>query len=226
MMAHTADIVPFIPLSEQLGNGDSPTSMALRRVTTVAEADEANERQAAIESADRHITREYPAVAALLEENGRDQARQHPEHKPLLAAAETTLVRDDGLGAHRTAPIESTTREIVDSGPAELPWLAAEIVVSDYRSQAYGRRTQLWLHNNCDTAELTVAEARAKLRDARAFLDRFEALIDHAEPLAAGDFEGDPEVYAAEREAEDRRIKAIDEARLARAAALLAEVRA
>lgn len=142
-----------------------------------------------------------------------------------LTEAETTLVSDDGLGAHRTTPIETEAREIDEAHP-ELPWLAAEIVVSDYRSQAYGRRTQVWLHNNRDTAELTVDQARLYLKEGRGWFDRLEALIDHAETVAASDFEGDPEIAAADREAEDRRIRAIDEARLARVAELLAEGRA
>ncbi|WP_420035076.1 hypothetical protein ACN2WE_24020 [Streptomyces sp. cg28] len=166
----------------------------------------AADQVAAKQAADRYIARQFPAVAALLD----DTARQHPEHVAPLTAAETTLVPDDGLGAHRTTPIETAAREISDVTPsAEIPWLSAEIVVTDYRSQAYGRRTQLWLHNNRDVAELTVDQARAHLAAARAFLDRFEVLVDHAETIAAGDFTGDPEIAAADQAAEDRRIRAV-----------------
>ncbi|WP_327662451.1 MULTISPECIES: hypothetical protein [unclassified Streptomyces] len=216
--------VPAIPLGEQLADADArtrtPGLAGIAALVPTAVAQLAEQARQHPEPIDLGFAAEFPAVARVLAEQ---------DGRPLpatLTPAETTLVPDDSLGAHRTTPIETETREIIDGAPAELPWLAAEIVVNDYRSQAYGRRTELWLHNDRDTVELTPAEARVRLRDARAFLDRFELLIDHAETVAAGDFEGDPEVYAADREAEDRRIKAISKARLAHAAAVLAEVRA
>ncbi|MFG2311167.1 hypothetical protein ACGFS9_21230 [Streptomyces sp. NPDC048566] len=179
-----------------------------------------DDKQAAYASADRYIAREHPEVAAFLTA---DRARERTE--ALLATPHVTLVHDYGLGAWRTTPIETDTREITDGPTEDIPWLAAEIVVTDFRSQAHGRHTRLWLHNNRHTAQLTVDQARARLAEARGFLDQFEALLDHAETVAAGDFEGDPEIAAADREAEDRRIKAIGEARLALAAGLLAEAR-
>ncbi|MFJ9217883.1 hypothetical protein ACIRJL_17225 [Streptomyces sp. NPDC102383] len=203
--------VRAIPLGEQLADADARTRTpglagiaALVPTAVAALAERAREHPEPINPG---FAAEFPDVARVLAEQ---------DGRPLptfLTEAERTLTPDDGLGAQRTTAIETEAREITD-GPAEdVPWLAAEIVVTDYRSQAYGRHTQLWLHNNRDTAELNVVQARAQVREARAFLDRFEALIDHAETVAAGDYDGDPEVAAADREAEDRRIKAITESR-------------
>ncbi|WJV47667.1 hypothetical protein [Streptomyces flavofungini] len=168
-----------------------------------------------VSGADHHIEAGYDSrqislneaetrLRAQLAERGMTVTAFLNEDGP-LTAAQRALTPDEGLGARRTTPIETTMRAI-DCG--DLPWLGAEVVVSDYRSQAYGRHTQLWLHNNKDTAELSIAEARSALREARAFFDRFETLIDYAETVAVDDFEGDPEIAAADREATDARIKA------------------
>ncbi|MFI6662493.1 hypothetical protein ACIBL8_44110 [Streptomyces sp. NPDC050523] len=142
-----------------------------------------------------------------------DGAREHTE--PLLTPEQTTLVLDDGLGARITAPVESPLRDIdagrSDRENAQLPFLAAQTVVSEYRSQAYGRTTRVWLSYGRTVGELSPAEARGVLEAVRAFLPQLEAVVEFAEQEAAGDFAGDPEVEAADREAENRRIRAITE---------------
>lgn len=143
----------------------------------------------------------------------RDAAQIYAATSSPLTAAQRTLVPDDGLGAHRTAPVETELRDInCEPGRRHLPWLAAEVVVADYRSQAYGRHTQVWLHNGPTTGELTPAEAREALEAMRGFIPKLEAVIALAEKTAADDFEGDPEIARADHEAEDRRLKAITEA--------------
>ncbi|MEU1293024.1 hypothetical protein ABZ439_11420 [Streptomyces sp. NPDC005840] len=132
----------------------------------------------------------------------------------VLTDAQRTLTLDEGLGSHRTTPIESTLRDIsCDTDYPDDPWLSAEMVITDYRPQAHGRRTKIWLRTGAETAELTPQEARQAVAAAREFAPRLEALIALAEESSAGDFEGDPEIAAADREAEDRRIKAITEGR-------------
>lgn len=135
----------------------------------------------------------------------------------LLTEAQRTLTLDEGLGAHRTTAIETALRDL-DSDAAwgrtvSVPWLAAEIVVHDDKPQAYGRTTKLWLHYGIRTGELSPAQAREALDAMRGFLPRLEALVALAEETAAGDFVGDPEIARLDREADDRRIKAINEGR-------------
>lgn len=143
-----------------------------------------------------------------------EQPREHPE--PLLTPAQSTLVLDDGLGAHITAPVETELRDIDSDRDPDLvhtPFLAARTVVSEYRPEAYGRTTRVWLSCGSTTGELSPAEAREALAAMRAFLPRLEAVIAFAEQEAAGDFEGDPEVARLDREAEDARIRAVTEGR-------------
>jgi len=131
---------------------------------------------------------------------------------PPLTAEQTTPVLDEGLGARITAPVETQLRDIDCNPDPDLvpgPFLGAQVVVSDYRSQAYGRRTRVWLHNGSVTGELTPAQARDALEAMRAFIPRLEAVIAVAEQEAAGDFDGDAEVERLDREAEGRRIAAI-----------------
>jgi hypothetical protein len=148
-----------------------------------------------------------------------DSGREHTE--PLLSTEQTTLVMDEGLGGWRTAPVESEMRDIDDqrlpAENAETPFLAAEIVMIDWRSQAYGRKTEVWLRYGLTTGSLTPAEAREALAEIKSFVPYLEAVVERAEEIGAGDFEGDPEVARLDREAEDRRIRAIDEARAAKA---------
>ncbi|MFH9941317.1 hypothetical protein ACH4OT_18600 [Streptomyces murinus] len=122
---------------------------------------------------------------------------------------------DGEPGWHSTAPIETEHRSIDDNHTVAenqaLPLLGAQIVVSNERSQAYGRYTSVWLHLNATTGTLTVAEAREALTAIRGFAAEFEAVVDSAEVIAAADFDGDPEIAAADREADDRRIRAITE---------------
>ncbi|MFJ4631275.1 hypothetical protein [Streptomyces sp. NPDC088847] len=164
------------------------------------------------EDADRPVdpgfAAEFPLVAARL-------AGEHAEQ--LLTTAQSTLVLNEGLGGWMTAPIETELRDI-DSDPdpealAELPFLAAQMVVMDHRSQAHGRRTEVWLHYGTATGAVTATKAREVLAAMRSFLPQLEAVVDLAEREAAGDFEGDPEIAAADREAEDRRIRAISAGR-------------
>ncbi len=134
-----------------------------------------------------------------------------------LTAAQSTFVPDDSLGGRLTAPVETALRDIDDSYSAaeneKRPFLAAKAVVSDYRSQAYGRHTEVWLDYGLTTASLTPAKAREVLAAMAGFYAQFEAVIELAEREAVKDFEGDPEIAKADREAEDRRIRAVTEAR-------------
>lgn len=134
----------------------------------------------------------------------------------LLTAEQSTPVLDKGLGGQITAVIETELRDIdSDADPertADAPFLAAQMVVMDHRSQAYGRRTELWLHMGTTTGALTPSEARTAVAEARAFFDKFEVLIALAEREATGDFEGDPEIAAADSDALDRRIRGAAEA--------------
>lgn len=133
-----------------------------------------------------------------------------------LTDAQSTLAPDDGYGGWMTAPVETGLRDIDDGYSAReneaLPFLAAKVTVSGYRAQAYGRRTEVWLDYGRTTGSLTPAKAREVLAAMRAFADQFEAVIEIAEESAADDFEGDPEIAAADREAQDRRIRTITEA--------------
>lgn len=165
--------------------------------------------------------RQNPIIPATAEQTRQradqlaaETAREHTEPADLLTKAQRTFTLDEGLAAHRTTPIESELRDIdCDTDRADLPWLAAEIVVLDDKPQAYGRKTMVWLHNGPTTGELTPAQAREALAAMREFADRYEALLDLADETAAGDFEGDPEIARLDREHEDARIRAITEGR-------------
>ncbi|MGW3936475.1 hypothetical protein [Streptomyces phaeochromogenes] len=134
-----------------------------------------------------------------------------------LTAAQRTLVLDDGLGAWRTAPVETEHRDIDDQRlpreNAETPFLTAEVVMTDYRSQAYGRQTEVWLGYGLTIGSLTPAKAREALDAIKDFVPYLEAVVELAEEIGARDFEGDPEIAAADREYEERRSRAISEAR-------------
>jgi hypothetical protein len=86
-----------------------------------------------------------------------------------------------------------------------LPWLSAQVVVSNDKPQAYGRRTQVWLGYGVHLGELSPAEAREALEEMRGFVNRLEHVVKQAEEIARDDFEGDPEIARLDREAEDRR---------------------
>lgn len=139
-----------------------------------------------------------------------------------LTPEQTTLVMDKGLGAHRTAPIESELRDIDDchtaAENASMPLFQAEIVVTDWKplppvkvdglfgpgGSVDGRFTQLWFTYGTSTGTVTPAKAREVAAEMRAFAARLDALCDRADEIAADDFEGD----RLHRAAEDARIKA------------------
>lgn len=129
-----------------------------------------------------------------------------------LTPEQRTFVPDEGLAGRMTAPIETTLQDIdSDHDPEQslLPFLAAQAVVIEDQPEAFGRRTEVWLHMGSITGGLDVVKARRTLAEMRAFLPKLEAVIALAEEQAAGDYAGDPELAAIYREAEDRRIKAI-----------------
>ncbi|MGV9755397.1 DUF6907 domain-containing protein [Streptomyces tricolor] len=124
---------------------------------------------------------------------------------------------DGEPGWHSTAPIETEHRSIDDNFTtaenAKLPLLGAQIVVDNYKSQAYGRHTSVWLHLGTTTGTLTPGQAREALTAIRGFVAEFEAVVDQAEALAADDFDGDPEIARLDREADNRRTSAISRSR-------------
>lgn len=134
-----------------------------------------------------------------------------------LTVAQSTLVADEGLGGWRTARVESDLRDIDDQRSAaenaETPFLGAEVVVTDYRSQAYGRQTEVWISYGITTGSVSPAKAREVLAAMRGFVYQLEAVVDLADRIAEDDFEGDPEIARLDREATDRRIRAVDEGR-------------
>ncbi|MGJ5804924.1 DUF6907 domain-containing protein [Streptomyces europaeiscabiei] len=90
-----------------------------------------------------------------------------------------------------------------------LPWLSAQVVVSNDKPQAYGRSTQVWLGYGVHVGELSPAEAREALEEMRGFVNRLEYVVKQAEEIAQDDFEGDPEIARLDREAEKHRIQVI-----------------
>ncbi|MCM2515793.1 hypothetical protein NC658_21430 [Streptomyces griseoincarnatus] len=90
-----------------------------------------------------------------------------------------------------------------------LPWLSAQVVMSNDKPQAYGRHTQVWLGYGLHLGELTTADARDALEEMRSFVNRLEHVVKQAEEVGRDDFEGDPEIARLDREAEHRRIQAI-----------------
>ncbi|MFI9760980.1 DUF6907 domain-containing protein [Streptomyces sp. NPDC051963] len=116
---------------------------------------------------------------------------------------------------HCAFPAEAKLRDAaVDSsgysGSSDgLPWLSAQVVVSNDKPQAYGRRTQVWLSYGVRLGELSPAEAREALGEMRGFVNQLEHVVKQAEKIARDDFGSDPEIARLDREAEDRRIQVI-----------------
>ncbi|MDQ0933327.1 DUF6907 domain-containing protein [Streptomyces turgidiscabies] len=116
---------------------------------------------------------------------------------------------------HSAFPAQTTLRDAaIDSSGYSgnghgLPWLSAQVVVSNDKPQAYGRRTQVWLGYGVHLGELSPAEARESLEEMRGFVYRLEHVVKQAEEIARDDFEGDPEIARLDREAGDRRIQVI-----------------
>ncbi|MFJ1536572.1 DUF6907 domain-containing protein [Streptomyces mirabilis] len=116
---------------------------------------------------------------------------------------------------HRAFPVQTKLRDAaIDSSGYSgygngLPWLSAQVVVSNDKPQAYGRRTQVWLGYGVHLGELNPAEARRTLEEMRGFVNRLEHVAKQAEEIARDDFEGDPEIARLDREAEDRRTQVI-----------------
>lgn len=117
---------------------------------------------------------------------------------------------------HTTAPVETEMRDIDASSSAaenaQIPFLAARVVVINDKPQAYGRETCVWLDYGRTTGELSPAEARHALEAMRGFVTDFAAVVEHAERTAVDDFKGDPEIARLDEEATTRRIRAITEA--------------
>lgn len=126
-----------------------------------------------------------------------------------LTPAQSTLTYDEGLGAHRTAAIESELRDVDDNAAenAAVPLFRAEIVVTDWKplppvkvdgmfrpgGTLDGRFTQMWFGYGVTTGTVTPAKAREIVAEMRAFAARLDALCDRADAIAASDFEGAPE---------------------------------
>jgi hypothetical protein len=165
-------------------------------VVQAAEVTRERADRLAVESADRYIAEHYPAVAALL-----------AEPAGLLTEAQRTLSHDEGLGAWRTAPVETDMRDINDDHTpnenAAVPLLAAEVVVTDWKpsepvqedgmfrpgTSVEGRFTQLWVMYGTSTGTVTPAKGREIVAEMRAFAARLEALCDVADGIAADDYE-------------------------------------
>ncbi|MFD9319319.1 hypothetical protein ACFWDQ_16745 [Streptomyces sp. NPDC060053] len=119
---------------------------------------------------------------------------------------------------HSAGPVKTDVRtaDLDSSGYSEdggmLPWLSAEVIVTNEKPQAYGRETQVFLGYGVHLAELSPARARVALEAMRGFVADLEAVVDRADEIAKDDFEGDPEIAQAHKEAEARRIKRITEA--------------
>ncbi|MFI8947178.1 DUF6907 domain-containing protein [Streptomyces sp. NPDC053750] len=117
-----------------------------------------------------------------------------------------------GAEWHGGLPVRTNLQgAAIDSSGYEdrLPWLSAQVVISNDKPQAYGRHTQVWLGYGVHVGELSPAEARGALEEMRDFVNRLEHVIQQAEELTRDDFVGDPEIARLDREAEDRRIQAI-----------------
>lgn len=166
-----------------------------------------------------------PEVAAEIAAGMVALLRQPQEQRPLTAAQRGPewmahwgcpgfCVEEHGksgaMECHSTAPVETSLRAAeVDcsgysTGSDSLPWMTAQVIVNDYRAQAYGRRTQVWLGYGVHLAEISPAEARRALDAMRAFTVRLAAVVDLAEQVAADDFAGDAEIARLDREAEGR----------------------
>ncbi|MGW2044676.1 DUF6907 domain-containing protein [Streptomyces sp. NPDC001858] len=108
---------------------------------------------------------------------------------------------------HSAAPVETDLRTThLENGLNDSPWLTAEVVAFSDKPQAYGRETRVLLGYGDHLAELTPAKARNALEAMRGFVPLLESVVDLADEIAADDFEGDPEIAAADKEAEDRRV--------------------
>ncbi|KMS74526.1 hypothetical protein ACH49_22415 [Streptomyces leeuwenhoekii] len=161
-------------------------------------------------------------VAAFLNEDAPLTAAQRgPEWQALYGCNPECQLDHAGAdgepGWHATAPIETEHRSIDDNFTAaenaQVPLLGAQIAVDNEKSQAYGRRTRVWLHLGNTTGTLTPNQARQALTAIRGFVAEFEAVVALAEKIGAADFEGDPEIARLDREAEDRRIAAVSQGR-------------
>jgi hypothetical protein len=161
-------------------------------------------------------------VATFLNEDGPLPAWQRGAEWMLRWNCPTWCVNDHTeSGApewHYTAPAATDLRDAdmdasgySDNGHC-LPWLAARVVVTNDKPQAYGRKTEVWIDYGIQSAELTPARAREALAALREFAVRLEGVIADAERVAVDDFEGDQEIAAADREGMDRWIRAVTEA--------------
>ncbi|MEW2610237.1 hypothetical protein AB0937_08505 [Streptomyces sp. NPDC047880] len=138
---------------------------------------------------------------------------QAAEPAGLLTVPQQTLSYDEGLGAHRTAPIESAMRDIDDEHTpdenAAVPLLGAEVVVTNWKpseplqedgmfrpgTAVEGRFTQLWLMYGTSTGTVSPAKAREIAREMRDFAARLEVLCDVADEIATDDYEADVDAH-------------------------------
>ncbi|OQD52727.1 hypothetical protein BM536_031955 [Streptomyces phaeoluteigriseus] len=159
-----------------------------------------------------------------------ETAREHTD-RPLTAAERGNdwmfrwgctpdCINDhEGPGAewHTAGRVATALRDLDSSSSpdenARVPWLAAQVVISSDKPQAYGRQTRVWLDYGTTTGELSPAEARQALEAMRGFVADLESVVVRAEESAADDFDGDPEIARLDSEATNRRIRAITEAR-------------
>ncbi|MDX3315188.1 hypothetical protein P1S61_40325 [Streptomyces sp. ME08-AFT2] len=114
---------------------------------------------------------------------------------------------------HSAGPAATELRTTdLEPGGDDQPWLTAETVVMNDKPQAYGRETRVLLGYGDHLAELTPDNARKALDAMRGFVAQLEAVVDQADASALDDFDGDPDIAAANRQAETARIKRITEA--------------
>ncbi|MGA5339031.1 hypothetical protein ACPCK3_07430 [Streptomyces griseoincarnatus] len=163
-MTHTTHTAP-LTLPDGLCSADA----------SVTNPDCARSREFMWVTPDGQITMQAPA--------DEDTAREHTEPAGLLTVAQQTLTYDEGLGAYRTARIETDMRDVdsisSDAENARTPLFSAEMVVAD--------QAELWVGYGSTVGEVSPGKAREIAATMRAFADRLEALCDVADGISAAD---------------------------------------
>ncbi len=139
-----------------------------------------------VERTRRYLTVEQAEhMSKVADQLAEDRAREHTEPAGLLTVAQQTLVFDAGLGAYRTARIETDMRDVdsisSDAENARTPLFSAEMVVAD--------QVELWFGYGTTIGEVSPGKAREIVAEMRAFAARLEALCDVADGIAADDYE-------------------------------------